>query len=160
VGQPDVTAVIRKLQPNWNRPACLGLAAVTALWTGFATLISTDGKFSDGFGQGYGGFWITAIILLLFVGLYRVNPGEKVSKLLGWLSGGVFEGYLLSRLLDVWIYNTVPQWHTPAMYPVILVCITVPVFIVSILAGKLLHELALRICRPAARSRKGKFAAK
>lgn len=155
-----IGAVIRKLQPNWNRPACLGLAAVTALWTGFATLISTDGKFSDGFGQGYGGFWITAIILLLFIGLYRINPGEKVSKLLGWLSGGVFEGYLLSRLLDVWIYNTVPQWHTPAMYPVILVCITVPVFIVSILAGKLLHELALRICRPAARSRKGKFAAK
>ena len=155
-----IGAVIRKLQPNWNRPACLGLAAVTALWTGFATLISTDGKFSDGFGQGYGGFWITAIILLLFIGLYRVNPGEKVSKLLGWLSGGVFEGYLLSRLLDVWIYNTVPQWHTPAMYPVILVCITVPVFIVSILAGKLLHELALRICRPAAGSRKGKFAAK
>ena len=155
-----IGAVIRKLQPNWNRPACLGLAAVTALWTGFATLISTDGKFSDGFGQGYGGFWITAIILLLFIGLYRVNPGEKISKLLGWLSGGVFEGYLLSRLLDVWIYNTVPQWHTPAMYPVILVCITVPVFIVSILAGKLLHELALRICRPAAGSRKGKFAAK
>ena len=61
---------------------------------------------------------------------------------------GVFEGYILSRLFDVWIYGTVSQWHTPAMYPVIFLCITVPVFIISILAGKAVHTLALRLIAP------------
>lgn len=149
-----IGAVIRKLQPKWSCPACLALATLTAMWMGFVTLISTDGKFSDGFGQGYGGFWITAIITLLFIGLYRVKLSQNTAKALRWLSAGVFEGYLLSRLLDVWIYNTVPQWHTPAMYPVILVCITLPVFIASILTGKFLHELALRICNAASKRSK------
>ena len=140
-----VGAVIRKLQPKWKSWICLALAASAAMRLGRLTLISTDGTISDGFGQGYGGFWVTVIITLLFVGLYRVKIGVKTAKVLTWLSGGVFEGYMLSRLFDVWIYGTVPAWHTPAMYPVIFLCITIPVFFVSILAGKAVHTLALHL---------------
>ena len=99
---------------------------------------------------------LEAVHLLNKSGSSRLPVIDRKGMFLGMLS----PMNLLSRLLDVWIYNTVPQWHTPAMYPVILVCITVPVFIVSVLAGKLLHELALRICRPAAKSQKGKLAPK
>lgn len=138
-------AVIKKLQPRVKPWICLLCAAATAMFMAMLTLVSTDEGFSSGFGQGYGGFWITAIIVFLFVGLYRLNIGPKTAKVLTWLSGGVFEGYILSRLFDVWIYGTVSQWHTPAMYPVIFLCITVPVFIISILAGKAVHTLALRL---------------
>jgi hypothetical protein len=128
------------------------------MWLGFLTLITTDGGASDGFGQGYGGFWITLIITLVFLGLYRVKPGERTAKVLAWLSGGVFEGYILSRLMDVWFYNCLPQWHTPELYPLLFLCVTIPIFTVSILSGKALHELAQRICRPRP-SRAGKYEA-
>ena len=143
-----IGAVIRKLQPQIKPWLCLTLAAAVTLWLGFLTLISTNGTISDGFGQGYGGFWVTVIITLLFGGLYRLHIGPKAAKALAWLSGGVFEGYMISRLFDVWIYGTVPQWHTPAMYPVIFLCITVPVFLISILSGKAVHSLALRLTAP------------
>ena len=138
-----IGAVIRKLQPRYPKWVCLSLAAAFAMWMGLLTLL-TD----DGFGQGYGGFWITLIITLVFLGLYRVNIGQKFSRVLAWLSGGVFEGYILSRLLDVWVYGLVPQWHSPEKYPLIFLCVTLPIFALSILAGKVLHELAQRICRP------------
>ena len=138
-------AVIKKLQPRIKPGLCLLGAAAAAMWMAFMTLISTDGTFSDGFGQGYGGFWVTVIIVFLFIGLYQLDIQPKAAKILSWLSGGVFEGYILSRLLDVWIYATVPQWHTPAMYPAIFLCMTIPVFITSILAGKGVHTLALQL---------------
>lgn len=138
-------AVIKKLQPQIKPWLCLLGAAATAMWMAFMTLISTDGNFSDGFGQGYGGFWVTMIIVFVFLGLYRLDIRPRTAKVLSWLSGGVFEGYILSRLLDVWIYAAVPQWHKPAMYPMIFLCVTIPVFIISILAGKGVHTLALKL---------------
>lgn len=153
-----IGAVIRKLQPQFKTWIPLSLAAVFSMWLGLLTLITTDGGASDGFGQGYGGFWITVIITLVFLGLYRVQIGPRTAKVLAWLSGGVFEGYILSRLLDVWIYGLVPQWHTPAYYPLVFLCITIPIFIVSILAGKTLHALAQWLCRP--RKKAGLYSAK
>ena len=146
-----IGAVIRKLQPQYKKGLCLGLAALFSMWMGLLTLL-TDG----GFGQGYGGFWITVIITLVFLGLYRVRIGEKAAKVLTWLSGGVFEGYILSRLLDVWVYGLVPQWHSPEQYPLVFFCITLPIFILSILSGKALHLLAQGICRPG-KVRPGKY---
>ena len=85
------------------------------------------------------------MVTALFLGIYRLQVGPRVAKVLSWLSAGVFEGYILSRLLDVWVYGLVPQWHTPEKYPLIFVCITVPVFLLSILAGKGLHTLSVTI---------------
>ena len=143
-----IGAVIRKLQPQLKSWLSLALGAVLAMCLGLFTLITTDSGASDGFGQGYGGFWVTMIITFVFLGLYRAKISEGAAKVLAWLSGGVFEGYILSRLLDTWVYGLFPQWHSPEYYPLLFICVTVPIFIVSILSGKALHELAQWLCRP------------
>ena len=140
-----IGGVIRRLQPKIPACICLGGAAAVAMGLGAVSLLTASSNFNSGFGQGYGGFWITAMVALLFCGVYRLQAKEKTAKLLAWLSGGVFEGYILSRLFDVWIYNTVPQWHSPDKYLLIFVCITLPVFLVSLLAGKAVHTLSVQI---------------
>ena len=137
--------VIRKLQPKIPVWSCLLCAALTAMGLGLTSLITTDKGFSSGFTQGYGGFWVIVMVTFLFLGIYRLQAGEKTGKVLRWLSGGVFEGYILSRLLDVWVYGLVPQWHTPKKYPLIFICITIPVFLISILAGKWVHTTSVAI---------------
>lgn len=138
-------AAIRHFQPKIKPWIALGLMALTALGLGAATILSTDGKVTDGFSQGYGGFWITAIGVFLFLGLYRLPIGNKWAKALAWLAGGCFEGYILSRLFDVWVYAQFPQWHSPEKYPIAYVCITIPIFIVSLLLGKAVHTLAEKL---------------
>lgn len=138
-------AVIRRLQPKIPAWSCLLTAALTAMGLGLVSLITTDKGFSTGFTQGYGGFWVTVMVVALFLGIYRLPVSERAGKLLGWLSAGVFEGYILSRLLDVWVYGLVPGWHTPEKYPLIFICITIPVFILSLFAGKLVHTASVAI---------------
>ena len=137
--------VIRKLQPKFPAWCCLLTAALTAMGLGLATLLTTDKGFSSGYTQGYGGFWVIIMVVALFLGIYRLKVSDRMGKFLQWLSGGVFEGYILSRLLDVWVYGLVPQWHTPQKYPLIFVCITIPVFILSILVGKWVHSTSVAI---------------
>lgn len=140
-------AVIRKLQPKIPAWSCLLVAGLTAMGLGLVSLLTTDKGFSSGFTQGYGGFWVTIMVTALFLGIYRLRAGERFSKLLRWLSGGVFEGYILSRLFDVWIYGEVRQWHTPKKYPLIFLCVTIPVFITSLLAGKVVHTASVAIVK-------------
>ena len=134
-----IGAVIQRLQPQ-VRP-WLGLlgAAVIAVGLGLVSALSTDEGFSSGFTQGYGGFWVTAMVTFLFLGFYRVRASAVTGKILAWAAGGCFEGYILSRLLDVWAYARFPQWHSPEYYPLLFLCVTIPIFISSVLMGKLVH---------------------
>lgn len=133
-------------------PAVAGLlgAALCAAGMGLASLLTTNGgKFNTGFAQGgYGGFWTTLMVTCLFIGVYRFRAGKRTGKLLSFCAAGVFEGYILSRLLDVWIYKTVKFWHSPESYILIFLCITIPVFLVSILAGRLVHSISTWIAAP------------
>lgn len=141
-------AVIRRLQPKVK--AWEGLI-LTACWVGIMggiSLLSTDEGFSKGFTQGYGGFWVTVMVSLIFLTFYRVKLKPKAARIAAWMAGGVFEGYILSRLFDVWIYGKFPQWHEPKYYPLILLVITVPVFLCSILMGKGTHALVELILKP------------
>ncbi len=141
-------AVIRRLQPRL-KPA-LGIAAIT-LWVsilGMISLLTAKKNFSDGFSQGYGGFWVTVMVTLIFLSFYHIRLKPTAAKIAAWMAGGVFEGYILSRLFDVWIYGTVAQWHEPKYYLLILLCITVPVFLASVLMGKATHTLVERIWAP------------
>lgn len=135
-------AVIRKLQLRLKPWQGLGLAAIVSMWVGLMTLLTTDKGFSDGYTQGYGGFWTTIITVLVFLSLHWLPIGEKTGKVLAWLSGGCFEGYILSLIPDLWAYNLVKQWHSPDKYLLVYLCVTIPIFIVSLLAGKLVHTLA------------------
>ena len=141
-------AVIKRFYPKTNPFAALGVAALTVMWLGYASVRSTDSVFDDGFPQGYGGFFVTMTVVAVFLAFYRVKPGPRISRFLSFISGGVFEGYILSRLFDVWCYDLVPSWHTPAMYPLVFLCITLPICVVSLFAGKAVHSLALLILRP------------
>ena len=136
-------AVIRKMQPQVKPWIGIGAAVLIALGLGIVTLITTDETVSKGFSQGYGGFWITAIVVCLFLGLYRLNLGPKLSKVLRFAAGGVFEGYILSRLFDIWVYYDVPQWRKPEKYWLGYLCLTIPIFLVSLLLGKAVHTLAV-----------------
>lgn len=136
-------AVIRRLQPEAKPWMGIGGAVLVAAGLGITTLLTTDEGFSKGFTQGYGGFWITLIVVLLFLGLYRLNIGPRMSRVLSWAAGGTFEGYILSRLFDVWVYAALPQWHSPEKYLLGYLCLTLPIFLASLLLGKAVHSLSV-----------------
>jgi len=100
-------------------------------------------------------FWVMGlfvilmgVVSLIFLTFYRVKLKPRTAKIAAWMAGGVFEGYLLSRLFDVWIYGEFKQWHEPQFYPLILLVITVPVFLCSVLMGKGTHALVELLLKP------------
>lgn len=140
-------AVIRRTQPKVPSPVGLLMAILLAMGLGYVTMQTATDGFYSGFAQGYGGFWVVMMVFCLFLGVYRLRIGNRCAKVLAFLSGGVFEGYILSRLLDVWIYGEFPQWHSPEKYPLLFLCVTVPVFLLSLFSGKLLNMLSAFLTR-------------
>ena len=142
-------AVIRRL--NLRLKPWIGICGALAVAAGLSvvTLLTTDSGFSKGFTQGYGGFWTTLMVVLLFLGLYHVKLPESIARGMSWCAGGVFEGYILSRLFDVWVYAQFPQWHEPGKYWIGYLCITLPIFLVSLMLGKAVHTLAEKLILPA-----------
>ena len=142
-------AVIRRMELRLPcRVGLLGAVLTAALMGLLSSLTAAGGVFTDGFVQGgNGGFLTTILVVMSFLGIYRLPLPRGTARLLAWLSGGVFEGYLLSRLLDVWVYDLFPQWHGPSCYPLLFLLVTIPVFLISILAGKAVHTLAVRFTK-------------
>lgn len=143
-----IGACIRLLQPRIKPWTGILGAAVIAMGLGLASVLSTDEDFYKGISQGYGGFYITLGVTCLFLALYRLELPRKAGKVLAWMSGGVFEGYILSRLLDVWLYDCFPQWKTPEYYPIVFLCVTIPIYLFAILSGKLVHTAAVKLTAP------------
>lgn len=134
-----IGGVIRRLQPKIHPLAGAAGAMGLAMLLGAVSVLSAGEGFSSGFTQGYGGFWVTAMVTCLFLGLYRMQVGKCTGKVLAWAAGGCFEGYILSRLLDVWAYELLPQWHTPEKYPLLFIAVTIPIYLCAIVMGKLTH---------------------
>ena len=133
---------IRRLQPKVKVVEGLGLAVLISMGLATSSILTTDEGFSKGFTQGYGGIWTMLTAACVFLGLYRAKVGKGTSRLLAWLSGGVFEGYLLSKIFDIWTYPLVKQWHTPDEFWLVFLVITVPTFICTLLLGKLVSMAA------------------
>lgn len=138
-------AAIRKTQPKIPPAAGMMGALVIALGLGAATVLSTDDSLAKALTWEFGDLWIAAMAVCLFLALYRVRPGKRLQKWLAFGSGGCYGGYLLSHLLDGWCYRLARDWHTPAQYHKLLLFVTIPIFIVSILAGKALSRLTSKI---------------
>ena len=138
-------AVIRRLElrlPPWI--GLLGGIAMACFMGLLSSITARGGDFVDGFAQGgYGGCLTTMMVTMLFLGVYRLELPGRLSSLLSWLSGGVFEGFLLSRLLDVWVYDLVKPWHDPSTYWKIFLCVTVPIFVGCACAGRIVHSIAI-----------------
>lgn len=143
-------AVIRRLQPKIPAWGALLCAAISVGLTGLLTLLTAGGgKFSDGYATGgYGGFLTTVTVVFLFLSVYRVRLGNGLSKVLAWMAAGVLEGYILSRLFDVWVYGKFKFWHTPGKYILIFLCVTIPVFLVCTVAGHFVHKLSVLLTKP------------
>ncbi len=140
-------AVIRRLQPRVKVWQGLGMALLICMGLATSSILTTDEGFSKGFTQGYGGIWTMLTAACVFLALYRVQVGKAAGKVLAWLAGGVFEGYLLSKIFDIWTYPLVKSWHIPEKWWLVFLVITVPTFICTLLLGKLVSRLAEEICK-------------
>ncbi len=140
-------AGIRRFQPKLSSwlGAVLALATVSIL--GAISVLSTDEVYSKGFTQGYGGFWVTLTALAVFLAIYRVQLPRKLEPAVRWMAGGCFEGFLLSRLFDVWVYDAAPAaWRKPDKYWLCFLLISLPIYFISILLGKAVHTIAVKLC--------------
>lgn len=142
-----IGVTIRRLQPKVKPWQGIGLALLVSMGLALSSIITTDEGFSKGFTQGYGGFWTMLTATCIFLGLYRVRVSPRMAKVLAWLAGGVFEGYLLSKIFDLWTYPLVKQWHVPEKYLLVFLCVTVPTFLCTLLLGKLVNLLSGRLAR-------------
>ena len=134
-------AVIRRMQPKIHPAASLCGAAAMALLLGAVTVLSTDGQLSEAAVWEFPDIWITVISVLLFLSFYRWKLSAWAAKLVAWGAGGCYGGYLLSHLLDAWCYHLAPQWKNPQGYGTLFFLITVPIFLVSVAAGRLLEKI-------------------
>lgn len=141
-----IGAGIRRFRPKISGWLAGLLTVATLCLMGLITVLATDGKYTTGFTQGYGGFWVTLVGTLVFLTLYRVELPGKAASFFRWLAGGCFEGYLLSRLFDVWAYSSMPaSWREPDKYWLLFAAVTIPIFVVSILMGKGTHWVAEKL---------------
>ena len=134
-------AIVRRIQPKINPWLGIAGALMVSAILGAATVLSTDGKLSEALTWEFPDLWITVIVVCIFMALYRVRIPTAVSRILAFGAGGCYGGYLLSHLFDAWCYKLVPGWRTPENYALLFLCITVPIFIASILLGVLLERL-------------------
>lgn len=134
-------AIIRRTQPRIPVLIGIGGAIVISLALGGATVLSTEESLSSALVWEFGDLWILMIAVCLFLSLYRLEAGPRVSKCFGFLAEGCYGGYLLSHLLDAWCYRLVSGWHSPETYPKLFFFVTVPIFLASVLAGWLLQRL-------------------
>lgn len=154
-------AAVKKLQPRPRTFLCLSGAVLVAVVLASLCIVSTDGGLgtAGGIDLGlltvpyaaaweFGDFPIVLLALFLFLGLYRLNAGDKAAAVFRWLSDGCFEGYLLSNLLDSHLYKQVSFWFTPSKLWLTYLCVSVPIFLLSCAAGHYLHRLVLFAVSP------------
>lgn len=134
-------ATVRRIQPKTNPwIGIIGAVAMSAI-LGVATVLSTDGKLSAALTWEFQDLWIACIVVCLFVSLYRVRIPAGMGRILTFGSSGCYGGYLLSHLFDAWCYTLLPSWRTPERYVLIFCCITLPIFVVSVLLGAMLERI-------------------
>ena len=134
-------AAVRKLQPRIHPWIGVFCAVAVSAVLGAATVLSTDGKLSEALVWEFADLWIVCIVVCLFVFLYRIRIPASVGRILAFGASGCYGGYLLSHLFDAWCYKLLPNWRTPERYALIFFCISLPIFVVSILLGAMLERM-------------------
>lgn len=150
-------ALIRRRQPKVKAWQGIALALFTSMLLATISILSTNEGFSKGFTQGYGGFWTMLTAAGVFLGLYRVQPGKRLSGVLAFLAGGVFEGYLLSKAFDLWTYPLVKELHRPGQLWKVFLIVTLPTFVCTLLLGKLVNTFSGRLLAGLAKARRGEY---
>ena len=135
-------AIVRRTQPKINPWLGIVGALMVSAILGAATVLSTDSKLSEALTWEFPDLWIAFIVVCLFVALYRVRIPSSIGRMLAFGASGCYGGYLLSHLFDAWCYNLVPGWKSPDRYVLSFFCITLPIFVISILLGVLLERIS------------------
>ena len=134
--------IVRRTQPKINPWLGIVGALMVSAILGAATVLSTDSKLSEALTWEFPDLWIAFIVVCLFVALYRVRIPSSIGRMLAFGASGCYGGYLLSHLFDAWCYNLVPGWKSPDRYVLSFFCITLPIFVISILLGVLLERIS------------------
>ncbi len=134
-------AIVRRIQPKIHPGIGIAGALAMSAILGFVTLLSTDGTLSDSLTWAFQDLWIACIVVCLFVALYHIRIPSVPGRILAFAASGCYGAYLISHLFDAWCYWLIPQWLTPKMYGLLFVCITIPIYLISILLGVLLERI-------------------
>lgn len=135
-------AIVCKLQPKFDTWIGLLEAVAMAGLLGAYTVITNDSTYrSQTLQFEFQDIWIVIIVVLVFISLYRVKIPKVTGKVLAFMASGCYCGYLLSSLFDAYCYPLVNSWKNPEQYYLIFLCVTLPIYIVSILCGAFLQKI-------------------
>lgn len=128
-------AIFRRMQPKIKPLFGFLVAFGSAFLMGAVTVISTDGRFESAITWTFGDLGMVLVSVGLFIGMYRMQLPTGLGKIFAFLASGCFGAYLLSHLLDAWCYNLVMPWKREGRFLLIFLCVTVPIYIVSLFMG-------------------------
>ena len=140
-------ALIRRLQPKipvWVGIVC-ALAMAFALGT--VTILSTNSNFPKAAKWEFQDLLIVFIAVSLFIGLYRVRIPSCLQKILTFGAGGCFGACLISHLFDRWCYTLLPALNKPSHYFLQILCISIPIYLITLVSGYFLQKFVNLIMR-------------
>lgn len=140
--------IIRRVQPTIKPVFGLLVALGSALLMGAVTVLSTDGYFAQAMTWTFGDLGMVVGSVGLFIGLYRTKLPQWVGRVLAFLSTGCFGAYLLSHLLDATCYQWIIPWKKDGRFLLIFLCVTVPIYIVSLFLGIGLDQVSRLLLKP------------
>jgi surface polysaccharide O-acyltransferase-like enzyme len=140
--------IVRRIQPKIKPIFGLLAALTSALIMGAVTVLSTDGYFPQAMTWSFGDLGMVIVSAGLFIGLYRVKLPQWLGRVFAFLASGCFGAYLLSHLLDATCYKWIIPWKQKGWFLLIFLCITVPIYIVSLFMGIGLDRLSSLLLKP------------
>lgn len=133
-------ALVRRLQPKIPAWISIGCAVAMAFALGTITILSTNSNFPKAAQWEFQDLWIVFIAVCLFVGLYRIRIPARLHKVLTFGAGGCFGACLISHLFDRWCYKLLPALNKPDRYFLQILCISIPIYLVTIVLGHFLQK--------------------
>ena len=148
IGYYVLGVIVRRVQPKIKPVFGLVAALSSALIMGAVTVLSTDGYFSQAMTWSFGDLGMVIVSFGLFIWLYRTTMPQWLGRVFAFLASGCFGAYLLSHLLDATCYKLILPWKQKGWYLLIFLCVTVPIYIVSMFIGIGLDQLARLLLKP------------
>lgn len=128
-------AIFRRVQPKIKPLYGFVAAIVAAGLMGAVTVLSTDGPFSEAMTWSFGDLGMVIVTVGLFAAMYRAKVPALLGRILAFAATGCYGAYMLSHLLDAVCYDLVKPWRREGRFLLIFHCVTVPIYIASMLMG-------------------------
>ena len=83
----------------------------------------------------FGDLGMVIVTVGIFLGLYRTKLSPRLAQFFAFAATGSYGAYLLSHLLDAQCYQLVMPWRREGRFLLIFLCVTIPIYIVSMMMG-------------------------